>query len=569
MSVTPPSVGLPATSPWGPEDRRIAVAFVVIATVVQLPELLWSPPDGKAINNAIRILDGDVPYRDFWSMYAPGHFYLVALLFKLFGLHVWVPGIARLVLVATDGALIFVLTRRLGLGRVPAGLAGAGLVGMLWVFGPTISSYETSMLFLLSGVERAVAYIQGRGRAALVAAGVCCGIGGWFKHDISAYVTLGIIAGLSVSWLLAGKRRPSSWVSPLGIAARVGGGALVTLLPMVTFLAVNAGPEAWQDLIVFPATDFRVVRGEGYPPFLPQWELIGSWLASPLDPLNTYHLGRHLSTWLTSNLPQLVFVAGVIVLAAKRRTLDPQAIAVTAISLATMPLFWASAHVQRNTNFWSLWIFSIILGSVALTRLPRATRLRRALSGVFVVYTGALLIAPAMGAAQVAYFWRNHATLDFPIVAGVRLPRARYEDIHPIVSFIRDSVPESEAIYAGLMRHDSVVISNQNFYYLSGRRMASRYNELHPGVVDREAVQREIVADINRLNVRCAVLWNFGWPKAYMDSILEGRRRQIPDIGATLLDEFFAENFEQVAQYGEFILVWRKGVPLPPGAVRQ
>ena len=84
---------------------------------------------------------------------------------------------------------------------------------------------------------------------------------------------------------------------------------------------------------------------------------------------------------------------------------------------------------------------------------------------------------------------------------------------------------------------------------------------------DLEPVQREIIADLERLQVRCAILWDFGWPRSYMDQILARRRQQIPGIGATLLDEYFRREFETVGRYGEYVLVWRKGIPMPPAPV--
>ena len=241
-------------------------------------------------------------------------------------------------------------------------------------------------------------------------------------------------------------------------------------------------------------------------------------------------------------------------------------IAVACVILAMMPMFWASAHVQQNTNFMSMWILSILLGAIAMTAVREPTW-RRGLAGGFVAYTGAFFISTVLSFAEIVYLGMNYATLRFPSVAGVRMPEQRYRIIQPIVSYIRENVPESEAIYAGLVRHDAVVINNQNFYFMSGRRVASRYNELHPGIVDREEVQREIIADLERLNVRCAVLWDFGWPKAYMDNILARRRRQIPELGSTVLDQYFADNFQQVGRFGEFVLVWRKGIPMPPAPV--
>ena len=43
------------------------------------------PDEGIVLQGADRVLRGEVPYRDFFSFYTPGSFYLVAGLFKLFG----------------------------------------------------------------------------------------------------------------------------------------------------------------------------------------------------------------------------------------------------------------------------------------------------------------------------------------------------------------------------------------------------------------------------------------------------------------------------------------------------
>lgn len=44
--------------------------------------------EGFLINNAIRILDGEIPYKDFFLTTTPGTYYLQSLVFKFFGIHV-------------------------------------------------------------------------------------------------------------------------------------------------------------------------------------------------------------------------------------------------------------------------------------------------------------------------------------------------------------------------------------------------------------------------------------------------------------------------------------------------
>jgi hypothetical protein len=41
------------------------------------------PDEGIILQGAERILRGQVPYRDFFSFFTPGSYYLLALLFKI------------------------------------------------------------------------------------------------------------------------------------------------------------------------------------------------------------------------------------------------------------------------------------------------------------------------------------------------------------------------------------------------------------------------------------------------------------------------------------------------------
>jgi len=70
------------------------------------------PDEGIVLAGAQRILDGQLPYRDFFSFYTPGSFYLTALLFKVFGSSIVVARGALVVFGASFAALTYVLARR-------------------------------------------------------------------------------------------------------------------------------------------------------------------------------------------------------------------------------------------------------------------------------------------------------------------------------------------------------------------------------------------------------------------------------------------------------------------------
>jgi hypothetical protein len=60
--------------------------------------------EGLIVFGAIRVMNGDVPYRDFYANYGPAQFYVLAGLFKVFGPSIlisriwdtfWCPDYAR------------------------------------------------------------------------------------------------------------------------------------------------------------------------------------------------------------------------------------------------------------------------------------------------------------------------------------------------------------------------------------------------------------------------------------------------------------------------------------------
>ena len=69
-------------------DRLLLTALIGLALIAQW---LWmdasvGPYDeGLVLFGADRVLRGDVPYRDFWTLYGPAGFYVEAALFRLFG----------------------------------------------------------------------------------------------------------------------------------------------------------------------------------------------------------------------------------------------------------------------------------------------------------------------------------------------------------------------------------------------------------------------------------------------------------------------------------------------------
>lgn len=70
------------------------------------------PDEGIILQGADRILRGQVPYRDFFSFFTPGSYYLLALLFKIFGSSILVARNALVCLGSILSVITYLLARR-------------------------------------------------------------------------------------------------------------------------------------------------------------------------------------------------------------------------------------------------------------------------------------------------------------------------------------------------------------------------------------------------------------------------------------------------------------------------
>ncbi|MHC4596359.1 MAG: hypothetical protein ACYS19_15640, partial [Planctomycetota bacterium] len=548
-------------------DRWLALLIAVVGTLVFLPGAFWGLPGGKSICGALRVLEGQVPYRDFWTMYAPGQFYATAGLYRIFGRECLIQGIAAILINGAIGGVLFLVARRAGARRPMAVVVSALIVASFWGASSELKTYAPALLCAFFAVERVLCYFQKGGRSKLFVAGILLGTAACFKHDVAFYILAPIIVTLFTSWFGIARRRCSIWSHPLGATFVLAGGAALIAIPAVLLLWWSAGEYAWRDLIVWPATDFRGVRTEGFPPLLPNWTAIRQWAGNWSDLRMTRDVIVGQSRWILCNMPQYVFIITTGALLFLRRRIAPTRLASSVLLLSMLPLFWIVAHVQDNTHVKSMAIFSLCLMAMAWPSADTPVRRRKLLRGVLgigmAIYTIGLMASPASSLARIALNWSDRQYLGLPGARGIWVSKEQYDVYYPIISFIHQHVPPDERIYVGLKRHDVPVINNLRFYYLAGRRNCCRYDELHPGIVDRADVQQEIIDAIERYHVRCVVIWRFGWPDSFLDEIKTKNMAAVPGLGNTHLDTFINETFQPLEYYGEYVLMWRKGLPSP------
>jgi hypothetical protein len=547
-------------------DKWSAFFVAAAGTLLLMPRAFWGLPFGKAVCGSLRVLDGQVPYRDFWTMYAPGQFYAIAGLFRIFGREALVQAIAVVVINGAVGGLTFLVARRAGVKRPLAVAVSLVMVISFWLFSKELTTYPPAILCALFAVERVLCYFSNGGPGKLFSAGLLLGIGACFKHDVAFYISTAMIMTLFISWFALGRSRPPAWTHPFRASFVLVAGAALIILPAITMLALYAGEHAWQMLIVWPATDFRGVRTEGIPA-LPDWPALWKWMGDWGDLRKARDAVFGQSHWILCNMPLYVFVVAAGYLAFAWRRIAPKKLVSSLLFLIIIPFFWIVAHVQPNTHVFTMAVVSLCLMALAWPKTdataPRQKLLKAVIGTGMAVYTVGLIASPVSSWARIALRWSDRQYLGLQGARGIWVSKDRYDVYYPIVSFIRKHVPPDERIYVGLKRHDSPVINDLIFYYLTGRKNCCRYDELHPGITDRADVQQEIIDSIEKHNVRCVVIWCFGWSDERLDDIKEANMAAIPGLGNTYLDTFISETFVPIARYGEYMLMWRRGMTPP------
>jgi len=535
------------------EDRvaRQARWVAAAAFLLLLPGAFFGLPN-KPMAGAWRVLQGEVIYRDFWTIYAPGSYYAGAGLCALFGKHVLVPAVVGVALRAVAVGCFFAVLRELGGGRRLAVWLSLLVTLALWEITPELGTYCGVLAPGMGAVLLAVLFLGGGRPRRLLWAGLLLGLGATFKHDVAAYLTLAIAVAVLVSG------RP--WPERRAAVVRLGVGSAAVIGPVIALLAWKACADAWQDLIVFPLGDFRIVRAERFPGLVPDLKFVRAWMAEPGNLTHARDAGVQASRWFLTRGPELAFAGAVVFLIRRRGTLPRETRAAAVLALCAMPCFWTAAHVQQNTHLLSMAIQSLLLGTIVWTRAPAW---RRYCGLVLAMLVAGMLVKPVQQVWLPLRVWSGWATLDLPPTVGVFVSPREAQYYGRIKQFIDDNVPPGEAIHAGVAHNDSIVVNNSRFYYLMDRPAATRYHELHPGITDREPVQREMIADLERRNVRCIVSWRFGQSPAAAAAVIARRAAEIPDAGSTLLDEWVAERFEKVFSVDEYDVLWRRDAGEP------
>jgi hypothetical protein len=510
--------------------------------------------EGFVLYGASRILNGDVPYKDFWLVYTPGQFYAVAGLFAMFGESVlteriW-DTIARLSLV-------------IGVYLVAAALSPPkiaiipSIVVTIWLGPVEYYGYAVfpSLSFSIFGAFCLLKYISSGQLYWLIASGLAVGMAIIFRHDIGFYAFICI--GLTCTAIAftnipeKGRYSPRLIIKALDVPLVVAISAMAPVIPVILYL-IRAVPvdTLWNDLVVYPLALNRQISHLAYPPLLPDY------LPIITDGLSVSDYVRDVvEPWLRFYAPLLVYLLAPVLLFMSRRCDDARRNYVKSFGAFLLVLLGLSFFNHALNRFDRLHalpasIVAIILLVVALYSVQRAKLLKK-----FPAILSIWLLVPSI--FYVIAPMRTYSAIVEafpPLSCHSELRRAGCADLYPdqeqAIAYVQERTPSDERIFVGTTRHDRVVASDIIFYFLAERHSATEYHELVSGVATTLEVQREIVNDLEAYQVRYIVLSDA------FDGVIEPNASALSS-GITLLDDFIRGNYRVVERFGVYT-IWQK-----------
>ncbi len=252
-----------------PRQRDLlALACIAVVLLIPVPGLLryQGPPmeEGFMLAFPEQILNGRFPHRDFLHLYGPGSLYVLAGIYKVFGVDLTVERLVGLIQHAAVAFGMFALLRPFG-RRVATVAAMVTILVLIGPGGLSAMAWNGALGLGICAVAVATAAARRddgpRARRMLALAGVLGGAALLYRPDM----VLAVVAGLGAVWW--GLDRPRRRPLLLGL--------VLTLLLYVPHLLVSGIGESIQGMFLEPVFELRDGRALPVPP---SWNAIDGFL---------------------------------------------------------------------------------------------------------------------------------------------------------------------------------------------------------------------------------------------------------------------------------------------------
>ena len=429
--------------------------------------------EGSQAAQALRIMHGELIYRDFFTVVTPGSYYTVAWLFQIFGTNLMVMRWA--VLVLGLGILIATLIAARQVMAWPFA-AAAALMTSVWgwfLVAPNFYSWQAAFCALIA-LACYLRSVERPGSTWMIWAGVAAGMTVLVKQNVGVYTAAALLLTIWISRLFDSHHDVRQRVNR-SIRFIAGLGAPI-LLAVVLLILAGAGPYLYESWVYYPLVKYPQRFALPFPSLSPGLDAIAATLAGRLPEATAYEVW----TQLVLLLPVVVYpfalaALGVLAFRCHRRGRVEAArhghalLAVTLVGALTLLQAWPRADVTHI--LFGLQPTYILFGYLSyccwrgLTRLPGPRR---------VVAAAALLVTLAPAAVLL---WQGYLRTDWEYsnyIVALRTERGRGIFAHGLEAQRIDMVTRYLTEHSAPDEQVFVVPWAAGFYFLADRSNPTR-----------------------------------------------------------------------------------------------
>jgi len=526
-------------------SKIISILFWILSILILFSPLKTnfnSYDEGFAVFNATRILDGDIPYRDFWTIYPPGQFYVLSFIFKLFGESLLISRLfdtlIRFILVFT----IWIISKRLSFGYLSY---LATVITSIII--SSINAYSYVILYSIAlgliSIVFFINFLNSNKGFWLSLSGIVVGIIFVFRWDIGIYFFLSISTSIVIS-------KASKFIEnnfSLFFHSFFKNICLFTFPIIIIFIIVygliiyvSGFSNFVEQVFFFPLVELHEVRGLPYPSFFSPLHFIMN-IFSTSKGINVFQL----MNWHLFYFPLLIYILSFIFLylfwIKKKEKLGSQMLIKLTLSILGLLLFAQAlsrfdyVHVFPTLLISSVIYFSFFSGdSLMNLNKPKKILIYLVLPGFFCFnfFVPVLQLSNYKSVLNCFSYIQNSGCVEI------------MTDQEQAVEYIKTYSEDSEKIFVGNQRHDQIFVNDIGFYFLSNRQSVTKYSELYPGIATTLEVQKVIAEDIEAERINWVVLVNS--PLSYEPN------NSSKSSGIKYLDNYIHANFYLVEEFGNY-----------------
>ena len=248
-------------------DTIVALLLFVgtVAYLAALPHNLDPSDEAVHLYDAKRVLNGGVLYRDVFNFITPGWFYLMAVLFRLFGTTIGTARVAVAIIHGLTAAVIYLTCRRFGVRRGIAWTPSFAYLVVCQSAWPIASQHWLDALLSVTLLYVCAARAREHPTWPL-GPGIVLGLLMAVQQQRGIFMSVGL-AGWLIARAAFQRRYPScrpgapltkqlAWLC-VGIA--------VVMVPLGIAMVGGAGFQSvWRALVVFPLVNYRLTRSAAW-----------------------------------------------------------------------------------------------------------------------------------------------------------------------------------------------------------------------------------------------------------------------------------------------------------------